>query len=53
MLGPGIGHAYDGDSRRRKLMLVDRYRPIPVDLGLIMSARIEVTAAGKSLLKDV
>ena len=59
VLGPGIGHASDGDSRRRKLMLnqsigvVDRYRPIPVDLGFIMSARIEVTAAGKRLLKDL
>lgn len=59
VLGPGIGHASDGDSRRRKLMLnqsigvVDQYRPIPLELGFIMSARIEVTAAGKRLLKDV
>ena len=41
VLGPGIGHACDGDSRRRKLMLnqligvVDRYHPIPVELGLL------------------
>lgn len=59
VLGPGIGHASDGDSRRRKLMLnqsvgvVDRYHPVPVDLGFIMPARIEVTAAGKRLLKDI
>ena len=59
VLGPGIGHASDGDSRRRKLLLnqsigvVDRYRPIPVDLGFIMSARFELTAAGKKLLRDL
>ena len=59
VLGPGIGYASDGDSRWRKLMLnqpvgvVDRYRPVPVDLGFIMSTRIEVTAAGKKLLKDL
>ena len=59
VLGPGIGHASAGDSRRRKLMrnqsvgVVDRYHPVPVDLGFIMSARIKVTAAGKRLLKDL
>ena len=59
MLGPGIGHASDGDSHWRKFMLnqstgvVDRYHPIPLELGFIMSARIEVTAAGKRLLKDI
>ena len=59
VLGPGIGHASVGDSRRRKLMhnqsvgVVDRYHHVPVDLGFIMSARIKVTAAGKRLLKDL
>lgn len=33
--------------------VVDQYRPVPVDLGFIMSARIEVTAAGNRLLKDL
>lgn len=33
--------------------VVDQYRLVPVDLGFIMSARIEVTAAGKRLLKNL
>ncbi|KAJ7387394.1 hypothetical protein OS493_004388 [Desmophyllum pertusum] len=59
-LGPGIGHASDGDSRRRKLMLnqamspaAGRYRPVPVDLGFIMSATIEVSEGGKRVLRDI
>ena len=41
VLGPGIGHACVCDSHQRKLMLnqligvVDRYHPIPVELGLL------------------
>ena len=33
--------------------VVDRYCPVPVDLSFIMSATIEVTTAGKRLLKDL
>ena len=60
VLGPGIGHACDGDTRRRKLMLNQamsgnqhRYRPVSVELGFIMSARIELSPAGKRIVKDL
>lgn len=59
VLGPSIGHASDGDSRRRKLMINqatahnNRYQPVPFNLGFIMSARCEVTAAGKIVLRDL
>ncbi|KAK3736078.1 hypothetical protein QZH41_006891 [Actinostola sp. cb2023] len=60
VLGPGIGHASDGDTRRRKLMLNQamsgnqhRYRPVSVELGFIMSARIELSPAGKRIVKDL
>ena len=33
--------------------VVDRYLPIPVDLGFIMLVRFELTAAGKKLLRDL
>lgn len=48
IIGPLIGHSSDGDSRRRKIMLQlstdrvsTRYRPIPVDLGFVLSCRRE------------
>lgn len=59
VLGPVIGHASDGDSRRRKLMLNQasgtgsRYQPIPTHLGFIMSAKLEITPAGKRVLRDL
>ena len=59
VLGPGIGHASDGDSRRRKLMLnqatatTNTYQPISHEDGFIMSARVEVTAEKKKVLRDL
>ena len=48
IIGPLIGHSSDGDSRRRQIMLQlstdrvsTRYRPIPVDLGFVLSCRRE------------
>ena len=49
LVGPLVGNSLDGDSRRRKLMvqlmLVDvglQYRPIPLNLGFVFSARREI-----------
>ena len=61
MPGPGIGHASDGDSRRRKLMLNqasnaaggNTYQPISFELGFIMSARLELTENGKKVLREL
>ena len=49
VIGPLIGDASDGDSRRRSLMLInrnhslltDRYQPIPFDEGFTLSAKKE------------
>ena len=61
VLGPGIGHASDGDSRRRKIMLNhaslvnegNRYQPDPLEDGFIMSAKTELTPLGKRVLRNL
>ena len=60
IMGPLIGNSSDGDSRRRKLMLLhmsndtgDRYRPIPKKLGFILSARREVVDGSRYIIREV
>ena len=61
VLGPGIGHASDGDSRRRKIMLNhaslvnegNPYQPVLLEDGFIMSAKIELTPLGKRVLRNL
>ena len=48
VLGPIIGGASDGDSRRRKLHLLEalseaghRHQPVPLELGFLLTCRVE------------
>jgi hypothetical protein len=62
LLGPvlGPGHASDGDTCRRKLMLNqaigdqgNRYHPVPLELGFLMSITVEITPAGRKIIRDI
>ena len=60
VLGPSLGHASDGDSRRRKLMLgqagdttTQRFKPISFDHGFLFSCRFEMTELGSKILRDL
>lgn len=56
IVGPSIGHSSDGDSRRRKRMLQlgrsnigSRYRPVPTELGFVLSCRKVETENGYTI----
>ena len=63
VIGPLIGHASDGDSRRRSLTLInrnhslltDRYQPIPFDEGFTLSAKKEPSDEypGRYVIRDI
>ena len=54
IVGPLIGHSSDGDSRRRKLNMLQlgtknvgsRYRAVPMELGFVLSCRKVETENG-------
>ena len=61
VIGPLIGHASDGDSRSRSLMLInrnhslltDRRQPIPFDEGFTLSAKKEPSDPGRYVIRNI
>ena len=59
-VGPVIGHASDGDARRRKLMVEmgtssegRRYQPVPTSEGFVLSCRQEEVNSSEAVIRDL